>query len=315
MATKKEKDALLATLKFTPATYTIEITGYGGECYMGKVDRKIYDYFSKHKIDLEEYAACWEGGDEFDFVPVKMQPFPPGNPFECDNLLHTSGAEMCDTNEISVMSETDEVVWIGNTGLDWLEEQDIEADEWETEIVEEQTAGTVVFWGGIGEKGTLFSGVIELTSPFDPTLLKFQYSNADGWYLCNGITYNGEDINNDNYTANGKWAENKWVIVGDERVYEGILREDVASEERVDEEVIDITFDDETDDDSVDEVTDWFPRTIKPVRDGMYECYMADQPIPLMQMLEWRNGKWRHNNIVVAVTKISKWRGLTNEQV
>ena len=33
-------------LKFTPQTVTISVGGYGGECYIGKVDRKIYDYFN-----------------------------------------------------------------------------------------------------------------------------------------------------------------------------------------------------------------------------------------------------------------------------
>jgi len=309
MATKKEKDALLATLKFTPVTYKIEITGFGGECYMGKVDRKLYDYFSKHRIDIEEYAASWEG-DQFDFVPSNMQPFPPGDPFECDNLLHTSGPEMCDSNEIVVLSDSEEVVWLGNTGLEWLEEQDIESNEWETVIIEEQQEGAVVFWGGIGEKGLLFSGVIELTSSFDPTLLKFQYSNADGWYLCNGITYNGEDINNDDSSTNSRWAENKWVIVGGEKAYEGILREDVESDDRVDEEVVDLMFDDETDSDSIDEVTGWFPRSIKPVRDGLYECQLVTK---VTQMLEWSKGKWRGDTSIVALTKIKQWRGLTKE--
>jgi len=45
MATKKEKEELIATLKFTPRTYKIELGAYGGEVYAGRVDRKIYDYF------------------------------------------------------------------------------------------------------------------------------------------------------------------------------------------------------------------------------------------------------------------------------
>jgi hypothetical protein len=311
MATKKEKDALIETLKFTPTTYKIEINGIGGECYMGKVDRKIYDYFSKHKIDIEEYAGSWDS-DEFDFVAPNMQPFPPGDPFECCNLLHISGPEMCDSNEIVILSESEEVVWLGNTGLEWLEEQDIETDEWETQIIEEQKAGTIVFWGGFGERGTLFTGKIELTSPFDPTLLKFQYSNADGWYLCNGITYDGKDINNDDSSANGRWTENKWVIAGGEVVYEGILREDIDNQP--DEEVVDLMFNDETDSDSVDEVTDWFPRTIDPVRNGLYECYMADDSLPATQMLEWITDNWYDDIVIVDVIKIKQWRGLTSEQ-
>ena len=55
MATKKQKEQLMATLKFTPRDYRIEITGYGGEIYFGQVDRKIYEFFKEHKIDIAEY--------------------------------------------------------------------------------------------------------------------------------------------------------------------------------------------------------------------------------------------------------------------
>ena len=47
MATIKEQEELIQTLKFIPRTYRIELGAYGGEVYIGSVDRKIYDYFKK----------------------------------------------------------------------------------------------------------------------------------------------------------------------------------------------------------------------------------------------------------------------------
>ena len=52
MATKKQKEELMQTLKFTPREYKIEIGAYGGEIYFGTVDRKIYEFFKEKKIDI-----------------------------------------------------------------------------------------------------------------------------------------------------------------------------------------------------------------------------------------------------------------------
>jgi hypothetical protein len=91
MATKKEKELLMATLRFTPRTYTVEIYGYGGECYMGKVPRKCYEYFKRNNIEIDEYASSWDDDVQ---VPEEYQPFEPGSPYECDDICHVSGATM-----------------------------------------------------------------------------------------------------------------------------------------------------------------------------------------------------------------------------
>ena len=49
MATNKQKEELMQTLKFTPRNYKIEIVGRGGEIYWGKIDRKIYDLFKEDR--------------------------------------------------------------------------------------------------------------------------------------------------------------------------------------------------------------------------------------------------------------------------
>jgi hypothetical protein len=103
MATLEQKQELIDTLKFTPRTVNIQIYAYGGECYIGKVDRKIYDYFKEHKIDMEQYATDWDG--IFEFVPDEMRPFPPGSPYECDDLCHASGPEVSDNNYIEITDE------------------------------------------------------------------------------------------------------------------------------------------------------------------------------------------------------------------
>jgi hypothetical protein len=66
----------------------------------------------------------------------------------------------------------------------------------------------------------LFGGEIELDAPFDPKKLKLTYSDADGWHLCHGVTYDGDDIDNNDLSTTGKWGESKWILGGDEEVYD-----------------------------------------------------------------------------------------------
>jgi hypothetical protein len=51
--TKKDKlaeqEELIQTLKFTPRTYTVIMSGYGGEIVLGSVDRTIYNYFQRKR--------------------------------------------------------------------------------------------------------------------------------------------------------------------------------------------------------------------------------------------------------------------------
>jgi len=307
MATKKEKQELIDILKFTPQTAKVTIWNYGGECYMGKVDRKIYDYFKEHKIDMEEYATDWD--DKFNFVPDEMRPFPPGSPYECDSMCHASGPEVSDTNQIEVTDEAGNTIWKCSFGLNELEDAGVEISEWESAIIDDEPEGTVVFWGGQGEKGTCFGGDFELKAPFDPKKLKISYSNCDGWWIANGVSYDEEDIDNNDLSTTGKWGENKWVIVGDEEVYEGVSRDDIDEDELEEDSK---EWDPATElDKIVDQylMTDWFTADVKPTLKGEYETQLAETAWPFASVVraEWTGRTWKHNDVKV---KITQWRGL-----
>ena len=127
MATKKQKEELIEILKFTPVRARIIIQGYGGECYAGTVDRKIYDYFKSRKIHMDEYSGDWDG--EID-VPEELQPYSPGSPYECDNLFHASGAELSDLNVIRVEDyDSGKDIWASNAGYSDLIKQGVEVEE------------------------------------------------------------------------------------------------------------------------------------------------------------------------------------------
>jgi hypothetical protein len=309
MATLEQKQELIDTLKFTPRTVNIQIYAYGGECYMGKVDRKIYDYFKEHKIDMDQYASDWDS--TFDFVPEELRPFPPGSPYECDSLCHASGPEVSDNNYIEITDENGDKIWQSSFGLNELEDAGVEVDEWETAIIDDLDDGTVVFWGGQGEKGTCFGSSFELRAPFDPKKLRISYSNCDGWWICNGVSYDDEDLDNDDLSTTGKWGENKWVIVGGEEVYEGVERDEdgeLPSIQELEEDSEEWDPAAELDKITEDMMTEWYDKDTKPAHKGNYEV-MIDAPWPNggLGRAEWSGRGWKQDGKKVA---IHQWRGL-----
>ena len=306
MATKKQKEELIEILKFTPTLVRLSIQGYGGECYAGTVDRKIYDYFKGRKIDMDEYSGDWDGEIN---VPDEFQPYPPGSAYECDNLFHASGAELSNMNELRIEDESGNDVWVSNLGYSELEEQGVTIQEsGGGELDDLCSKDDVVLWGGQGEKGCFFDAEFTLRAPFDPKKLTIYYENCDDWYIITTVEYDGEELDGSGgYSTTGKWAESKWILMNGEEVYESI-----PLEER--EEGVDYTqFPTEEQIDELDKLaeadkTDWFPKDIKPVHKGDYEA-MLDAPWPLsgIGIVEWTGRTWKQHGEKV---KIHQWRGL-----
>lgn len=336
MATKKQKQELVDILKFTPIKVQLLIQGYGGESYAGRVDRKIYDYFKSNKYDLDEYAGDWDG-EWYDRIPEDMQPFSPGNPYDCDDLWHASGAELSDSNSITVTDENGKDIWDYNLGLNDLEDVGATVNEIGGTYLDELEDGTVVYWGGQGEKGCFFDAEFTLKQPFDPKKLTINYENCDGWFIVTGVEYDGEELDGcGGYSTTGKWSENKWIIIGDEEVYESIPLDE--REEGVDytqfpteseiEELDKISEQDleegleelkqeyeelmkqELDQIWDDAKTDWFDISLNPERKGSYECEFESTtwPFPIERMCEWTGRTWKENG--EKVTGIKRWRGL-----
>ena len=294
-------------LKFTPITVQVMIQGYGGESYAGTVDRKIYDYFKEHKIDINEFAQDWD--DNFAFVPAEMQPFTPGSPYDCDNMWHASGAELDGTNLITITGP-DGDIWEHSLDYSELEDAGVEIQQLggcdldDDDIPE----GKVVYNGAQGEKGCFFDGEFTLRAPFDPKKLKISYENCGGWYIVNYVEYDGEEIDGSGgYSTTGKWGENKWILPGNEEVYESVSYEDreeefdpVAELEKI---AVPLNF------------TPWFESDVKPAYKGEYEVSIdASWPNSGVIRAEWTGQTWK--DLDGSKVKIKGWRGLAeNPQV
>lgn len=322
MATKKQKEELMQTLKFTPRTYTLSISGYGGEAYAGVVDREEYEFFKARKVDIAQYAYDWDD-DKWSDIPHNMRPFDPGSPYECDNFFHASGADLDSSNFIIVSDENGDEHWSSGAGYSALESAGVKVDCISSNEIADLDEGDVVFWGGNGEKGTFFDGEIELTEPFDPRKLTIYYEDCDDWCLITNVEYDGNEIDGSGgYSTTGKWSDAKWFIVGDgEEVYTGIERDDdfdPASIPDVEvEEEITVKAEDIVADTpfmalakSILEEQSWTSVDIKPSAKGTYECKFVDAVWPQgkERQAEWTGRSWKENG--KKAPEMTGWRDI-----
>ena len=293
MATKKEKQQLIETLKFIPCTYRIELSSYGGEAYAGRVPRSIYEYFKQQDIDLEAVADDWSNDLQ---IPDDRLPFPPGLAHECDNLGHASGATLDDSNTVKVFDQHEQLVWSCSLDMDDLTSVGVTVEQYESFDFDSLQPEEVAIWGASGEKGLLFGGEIEMTAPFDPARLKITYIDADGWYLSDGIEYAGEHIDNTDYSTSGRWTEHRWVLGNDE--------EEVYTPSTTNE-CLDAQLPASYWPQASEELEFPFPE-YKPVRPGWYACFWKESSGTGGGKLYWDGDKFCD----VGRDAVYQWTGL-----
>lgn len=219
MATKVKKTK---DIKLSQSSIRITIERYGGELYMGTVDRATYDFFKKNRIDIQEYANSSANDDLWSFIPSEYRIFPSGMPFECDDLGHIVGAYMDDGNKINVYDQNWAEIWTSNLDLKKLKKNGVKLNCEMGVQLDDLEDGTVVFFGNQGETGTFFECEINLQAPFDPKKLKINYSNLDGMLVSeSNIEYDGQEYSGFyGYSTSGSGSEYCFLIVGDEEVYD-----------------------------------------------------------------------------------------------
>lgn len=287
-----DHDKLIEVLKFTPRTYKIQMWGYGGEIAMGTVDRKVYDYFKKRRLNVSDFAWDSDYAEEHN-IPEDMQPFSPGSWYDCDHIAHVNGVSL-DAGTIQIIDEQDQVIYERS-----LEDCDGGDDSPELSNFDEQwiganAPGTVVFIGRSNEKGTFFEGEIPLTAPFDITKLTLSYDEIDGEPIVNSVTYDGEDIDNYGGSTDGKSSDFGFYLVKDSNSWETYRNMD------------DIEY----------PLTDWFPKKVKPVREGVYEIRTPGKNGYTHQAkwtgLRWISS-WQEDTSDTDEVKIKEWRGIAED--
>ena len=293
MATLEEKEQLMQVLKWTPRTYKISMWGYGGEKVMGTVDRKIYDYFKHRRLDLSDYAWDSDYADEHE-IPEDMQPFPPGSWYECDDMAHAHGVNR-NAGTLQIEDENGDVIY--ERSLEDISGGDDNEPEWSCgdEVwIDEKPAGTIVFIGNSNEKGTFFEADLPLTMPFDITKLTLNYDEIDGEELVNGVEYDGEDIDNWGGNTDGKSSDFGMYIAGSNK--------ETGTWEKY-RNMDDIEY----------PMTDWFPKKVKPVREGNYTVKTAGKNSYTYQA-KWTGSRWisswGDDTPETEEIKIKEWQGI-----
>lgn len=198
-------------------TITITLSGYGGEIFAGKVDRKAYDYFSENKIDIYEYAC-----GTIEDVPEEFQPFEPGIPYDCDNLFHCYGVELSKECNITVSDASGKTVFdssldegeLGDTGI---EVEETAEDYYVSGMIE---SDEVALFGQHVEKGVFFDENVDIAPPFDPAKLKLIYSDYEGMNKVEKILYDDKEVEIENgQSTDSKANEYSWVLGEDVPAY------------------------------------------------------------------------------------------------
>jgi hypothetical protein len=295
MATLEQKQELIDVLKFTPRTYKITMWGYGGETVMGTVDRKIYDYFKQRRLDVSEFA--WDSDySEENEIPEDMQPFWPGSWHDCDNMGHAYGVSR-NAGTLQIEDEQGNVVYERRLedldGCDDSPELSCFDEVW----IDSQPEGTVVFIGRSNEKGTFFEGDIELTAPFNIEKLQLSYDEVDGEEIINSVTYDGQDIDNNGGSTDGKSSDFGFYIAGSQKAtgkWEKYTNMD------------DIEY----------EMTEWFPKKIKPAREGIYMIKTPGKN-SFAHQAKWTGARWisswSDDTPETEELKIKEWQGLAKD--
>jgi hypothetical protein len=211
---------------------------------------------------------------------------------------HTNGVDR-NAGTLQIMDENDDVIYeksledISGMGADGDEPE----PEWgggEEVWIGSKPAGTVVFLGASNEKGTFFEAELPLTQPFDITKLTLSYDEFDGNDIVNHVEYNGETVDNWGGSTNGKSSDFGFYLLKDSNSWTKYC----------------------TMDDIVYEMTEWFPKKVKPVREGLYMVKTAGKNSWTHQA-RWTGTRWisawQEETSETEEIKIKEWQGLVSD--
>lgn len=205
MATNQEKQHLVDVLKHGVNTYTIHLTGYGGEIVLGSITPDQYQFWKDQ--DLHELVDDWD--DSLD-IPDKLRIFQSGSWHDCDNLLHETGVEFGNSCHVTVYDQNDTMVWESSLDMDSLEAAGLEPEGFaQSEFyLQYDSTATHAFMAQSIEKGTFFTGEFQTMGRFDPRKLSFSTRDIEGWELVDGVSYASEIIEDTGgYNTVGKSLE------------------------------------------------------------------------------------------------------------
>ena len=206
MATLKEKQKLINTIKTPNRFFRLSFTRYGGEVAMGTITKDQYEYWTDND-GFEEYMAQvdFDANEANLRIPKRAQfdqPF-----YEYSNICHLSGPEWDDsqTMYIEELDKDGRPMETGDGHLTYVKDIQHDYGDLESlgaEIICEETHNTgsksceneYYVFGQYFNKGGWHTPDIIKTGPdgLEIDKLKIRYTDADGFKVFNEIEYDGE---------------------------------------------------------------------------------------------------------------------------
>jgi hypothetical protein len=197
--------------------FTIEVGGRGGEVVIGTIQKEFYDFVYENDIDIADYAInsdFLEENDQLEAALESIQPFEPGNWYECDNIAHEYGPSTEDVY-ISVIDENGNIIHEA-LAIEQFLELGATLNQVADYYIVDQPKGTAVFVGQSFEKGHF--GTYEIEADFfDSTKLEIVTTDVEGWELVTGLAYNSlylEELGHLSTTGKGESFE--LIIAGED---------------------------------------------------------------------------------------------------
>ena len=177
--------------------YSFSISKYGGEIAMGIITPEQYDYWNeKSNEELKEYVMGWQINEyeKEHNIPFKARM---RNWFEFEDIHHTSGAEISDSQELYIKEyDTNDILlkqWEPiKLDAESIKKKGLKLSDYEFfDSNHKSVENKYYFWGRAVNEGSWYTEKIPFFEDLDIKKLTLNCSCVENWVICNGIKYKG----------------------------------------------------------------------------------------------------------------------------
>lgn len=177
--------------------YSFSIRKYGGEIAMGIITPEQYDYWNeKSNEELKEYVMGWQINEyeKEHNIPFKARM---RNWFEFEDIHHTSGAEISDSQELYIEEfDTNDILlkqWEPiKLDAESIKKKGLKLSDYEFfDSNHKSVENKYYFWGRAVNEGSWYTEKIPFFEDLDIKKLTLNCSCVENWVICNGIKYKG----------------------------------------------------------------------------------------------------------------------------
>ena len=177
--------------------YSFSISKYGGEIAMGIITPEQYDYWNeKSNEELKEYVMGWQINEyeKEHNIPLKARM---RNWFEFEDIHHTSGAEISDSQELYIEEyDTNDILlkqWEPiKLDAESIKKKGLKLSDYDFfDSNHKSVENKYYFWGRAVNEGSWYTEKIPFFEDLDIKKLTLNCSCVENWVICNGIKYKG----------------------------------------------------------------------------------------------------------------------------